>query len=114
MVAQSGRQRAPLLWGDVTEWVRKTAQVANEAIGGRIDSIGEITLTTSTSVTTLVDARLSPESVVLFDPMTASAASEKASGALYVLEANRSTSAWVVTHSLGPTTDRIFRYVILG
>jgi len=56
--------------------IGNTADTANLAIDGKINSTGTITLTLSSETTVLTNYFLGPESVVLFDPMDALAAAE--------------------------------------
>ena len=90
-----------------------TADTANFAIDGKINSTGTITLTTSSATTVLTNYFLGPESVVLFDPMDALAAAELYGGTMYVLEANRGTGTWTITNANNAGT-RKFSFVILG
>ena len=93
--------------------IGNTADTANLAIDGKINSTGIITLTLSSATTVLTNYFLGPESVVLFDPMDALAAAELYGGTMYVLEANRGTGAWTITNANNAGT-RKFSFVILG
>jgi hypothetical protein len=54
---------------------REVAEVVNNLVEGKINSTGEITLASSGATsTTLIDQRISPNSVILFMPTTLSAA----------------------------------------
>ena len=91
------------------------ARVINLAMQGKLNAIfTDFTLTANTTTTTLTDARLSVNSVVLFDPTTANGAYEVYTGTLYTLEANRNNGAWTVTHSNNSQTDRTFNVLIIG
>ena len=93
---------------------RQIASVVNRMNGGKINATGTVTLTASTTTTTLTDARLSSDSVVLFDPKTANAATELYGASMYVLTANRGKGSWTITHANNSQTDRTFAYAIIG
>lgn len=81
---------------------------------GKSNNTGTITLTANATTTALSDPRLTVNSVVLFDPLTASAAAEMAAGTLYTLAADRNNNLWTVTHANAGSADRSFAYVIVG
>jgi hypothetical protein len=86
----------------------------NLVLSGKVNSTGTVTLAVSPATTTVItNAFLSPDSLVLFDPMTATAAGLDGAG-LFVLEANRGTGSWTITHEASAAADRKFRYVVLG
>jgi hypothetical protein len=98
---------------DVSSLVRHLVDVARGVrllFQGKTNNVGEITLTANTTTTTLSDRRLTVGSFVAFDPMTANAAADVP----YALAANRNNLVWTLTHSNAATTDRTFRYVIVG
>ena len=73
---------------------------------------GEVTLTAGTT-TIVADPTVTPDTVILFDPLTAAAAAELAAGTMYVLAADRLLGSFTITHSAG-TTDCIFRWLAAG
>lgn len=73
---------------------------------GRINTVGEVTLTNASTTTTLTDPRISPGSFVDLSPMSADAAGE----AWSIVPGDGSA---VITHASAGTT-RTFKYVILG
>ena len=81
---------------------------------GKIECVTSVTLTASATTTTLTDIRLSPQSVVTFDPKTANAAAELFGGTMYVLTANRGDGTWTITHANAVSTDRTFQVSIIG
>jgi hypothetical protein len=81
---------------------------------GKQNNTGTVTLTAGATTTELADPRLTVGSVVLFDPLTANAAAELAAGTLYVLAANRNNLVWTLTHANAGSTDRTFRFVVVG
>jgi hypothetical protein len=97
-----------------SEWRYQTALVVNRINRGKINATGSVTLTPNAASTVITDARLSIDSFVEFDALTANAAAEKGAGTIYVLTANRGNGAWTITHANNPQTDRSFRYLIVG
>ena len=102
---------------DVSSLVRHMADVARGVrllFQGKTNNTGSITLTANASTTTLTDPRLTVDSVLAFDPLTANAAAELAAGTFYTLAANRNNLTWTLTHTNAASTDRTFRYVVVG
>lgn len=91
------------------------ARVTNLALQGKLNAIfRDFTLTANATTTTLTDPRLSIDSHLTFDPLTANAAYELYTGTLYVLSANRNNGSWTITHSNNSQTDRTFNVLIIG
>lgn len=101
-------------FSDVTAYVRRLWDALHALRLGKIEATGTITLTANAATTTLPRLGLSPQSVVHFDPVTATAAAEIYGGTMYVLAANRSNDSWVITHANNAQADRIFSYTALG
>jgi hypothetical protein len=109
--SETGRRAAPLFWGgEVTEWIRKVAEVVNQILDGKINSIGSVTLTASSATTTLTDLRIGVTSKIFFSPTTANAATATAN--LRVTATGKQTAT--LTHANNSQTDRAFDYVVLG
>lgn len=90
------------------------ANAVNRTLGGKLNNTGTMTLAANSAATILRDPRLSSKSTIQFDPMTANAAAEMAAGTMYVASADRRDKAFTITHSNAASTDRTFRYAILG
>jgi hypothetical protein len=73
-----------------------------------------VTLTPGTTVTTIIDPTVTPDTVFVFDALTQTAATELAAGTLYVLAADRLLGSFTITHSNSAVTDRAFRWIALG
>ena len=101
-------------FGDVTSSTRRLWDALHALRLGKIECTGELTLTANAATTVLNRKGLSNQSVVLFDPRTANAATELYGGTMYVLTANRVTDAWTITHANNGQTDRTFQYAALG
>lgn len=91
---------------------RQLADAINRILGGKLNAVAEITLSVSSSTTTFIDQRLTVESWLGFDPMTASAAAEL--GTLHARAADRNNAQWILTHTNSGQTDRIFKVLIVG
>ena len=98
----------------VKRFGRSLASVVNRALTGKINAIGEVTLTANAASTVLTDARLTTGSVVLFDPVTANAATALYNGTTYVLDADRRNGEHTITHSNNAQTDRTFKFLLIG
>lgn len=80
----------------------------------RLDAVGEVTLSSSSSTTAVTDIRVTKDSGIVFQPMTANAAAEIGNGTMYTLEANMGEGAFTITHANNAQTDRVFRYIVMG
>lgn len=89
---------------------REISEVVNNTVGGKLNATGDFTLTASATTTTVTDPRAGKESVILFSPTTANAAS--ALSGLYV--STKNNGSFVVTHASNTQTDRDFDYVVIG
>jgi hypothetical protein len=100
----------PQHWDDEEEHRRKTAESVQQLFDGKINATGAVTLTASAASTTITDRRLGVNSTLLFMPTTSSAALEMMN--IYVTAQGKQTAT--INHSSADTTDRTFRYVVLG
>jgi hypothetical protein len=91
--------------------IAKIAEAVHQLSRDRDDVV---TLTPGATVTTVTDPTVTPDTVFLFDPLTATAAAELAAGTLYVLAADRLLGSFTITHANAGTTDRSFRWIALG
>lgn len=89
---------------------REISEVVNNLMNGKSNNIGTITLAQSSATTTLLDARIGIESVILFTPTSSHAAAEMAH--LYI-SAQTSGEA-TITHRNTGHSDLNFQYVIIG
>lgn len=98
---------------DVSSLIRYAADLGRAMrllFQGKTNNTGEITLTANSATTTFLDSRLTIDSVVVFDPMTANAKADIP----YALTANRNNLQWTLTHANAASTDRTFKYLIVG
>lgn len=101
-------------FGNVAAYARLLWDALYQARKGHIECTKVLTLTANAASTTLNDSRLSIQSALGFDPLTANAATEKAAGTLYALEVNRVKGSVVITHANNGQTDRTYIVTILG
>lgn len=99
---------------DLTSWLRTFYDSYSAARRGKFDCTTEITLTANQATSILSDQRLSPQSIVHFDPKTANAATELYGATMYVLTANRGDGSWTITHANNANADRTFGVSIIG
>jgi len=103
---------APVTWHNPVEHFRKIATVVNNILNGKINSLGDFSVTESAATTVVVDQRAGADSCILFMPTNAASATELASGSMYV--SVRGSQTFTVTHTNSATTGRDFRYCVLG
>lgn len=93
-------------------FLKNVTTVVNNIMRGKINARGDLTLTASSDTTVVEDSNVGGSSCVLLSPTSASAASEKASGNMYVSYTGKQT--FTITHTNNSISDRSFRYVVLG
>ena len=108
----SGRRyrAAPVVHPD--ERINDIARVVNNAMQGKINAVGDVTLTANAASTTLTDARIGPNSFIYFMPRTANASAEIGAGAFYV--SARTDGSATLTHANNAQSDRTFAYLVIG
>ena len=87
---------------------RNVSEVVNNAMNGKTNNVGTVTLTASTTTTTITDERLGFNSVILLSPLTANAAAQTP----YV--STKAKGSAVITHTSVVSTDLDFDYIIVG
>lgn len=91
----------------------RIVQSIQDLFAGRNNAFGEVTLDVSPATSTVISApNCSPDSVPLLTPMTDNAASEYASGDMYVSDV--SPGSFTITHSASANDDRTFRFFTAG
>lgn len=93
---------------------RRRYEVLQQMRSGKLECVGEFTLTAGAASSVLNDVRISPQSVIVWHPRTANAAAEMAAGTMYIADANMGDGTATVTHANNAQTDRDFRYAIIG
>lgn len=103
---------------DVKEWCFRTARIVNNIMRGRTNNVGAVTLSSgvTSTVVQLAKGELSQDSAIIFDPLTAHAATELYGATMYVLTANRDVTnkRFTITHANTADNDKSFRYIIVG
>jgi hypothetical protein len=90
------------------------ARASNRQNLGKINATGEMTLAVNSAATMLRDERLTDTCFVDWDPMTLTAAAEKAAGTMYSAPEDRTTGQLLVHHANSSEADRTFRYLVIG
>lgn len=90
---------------------RDIAEAVNNIFAGRLDAVGEVTLTHGTTTTAVTDIRCTKNSCVILSPITANGAAEIGAGGMYISTYGDGT--FTITHANNAQTDRTFRYVVL-
>jgi hypothetical protein len=89
-------------------------EVLQQIRSGKLEIVGELTLTAGAASTAVTDIRVSPQSVIVWHPRTANAAAELAAGTMYITDANMGNGTFTVIHANNAQTDRDFRYAVVG
>ncbi len=98
------------------EWLRRLSRVVNGIMGGKTNNTGSVTLTANAGTTTVTetDGRLGNDTIILFMPTTANAATEFGAGSLYVSSRNVINKTFTITHANNAQNDRTFKYILVG
>ena len=86
---------------------REIANVVNNIMNGKINSTGNVTLSNSSATTTLSDARIGENSVILFMPTTSDAST------VTIHVTGRQKGQATLNHA-SATTTRSFGYIVFG
>jgi hypothetical protein len=109
--ANKGFPGVPEMEANEQEHRRKIARVLNNAVGGRINCVVDVTLTAGATTTTVTDPRLSATSFIMWMPRTANASVAEKAG---IWVSARSNGTAVLTHASSANTDQNFTILILG
>ena len=90
---------------------REVSEVVNNLVEGKSNNTGTVTLAVAgATTTTLTDERIGYDSIILFMPTTANAAS--ACGGLYVSAKIKGSAT--LTHAANVLTDKTYGYLVVG
>lgn len=89
---------------------RAVAEIVNGIMNGKINNTGVVILNSSGTSTTLTDARIGAESVIIMTPMTENAAKEF--GTCYI--SARTNGSATITHQNTGHADLNYTYIIVG
>lgn len=109
-MAQNQFLKVPLSMPDQGQHLRLVSGALNNTIDGKVNSTGSITLTANQTSSTLTDARVGANSIILFMPTTANANTAKAN--LYV--SARANGTATLTHASSGNTDQTLSYCVIG
>jgi len=113
-VANPGIQAVQEVMPNEKEHRRQLARAINLMQSGRIRATLDFTLAANQSSSKVTDPRIGYYTAIQWLPMTAHAASEAASGNMYVPQATMVTGSAAINHSNLTTTDRTFRLMIFS
>jgi hypothetical protein len=94
------------------DYLRRVADVANGAREGKLNCVLDVTWANAATTTTIVDARIGPDSHLSFTPLTANAATIYGDGAWYISARDKGTCT--VTHTSAAQSDHNFTMSIIG
>ena len=100
----------PLSMPDNSQHLRLVSTTLNNVMDGKLNSTGDITLNANATSTTLSDARIGGDSVIVFMPITANG--KTAENNLFV--SARQSGQATLTHASSSNTDQNFAYIIIG
>lgn len=90
--------------------IEQLVNAINAILRGRSNAVGTVTLTASATVTNIVDPRISSDSAIQLVPQTASAAGVIAT----TFQGTTIVGQATLTHASAASTDRTFKYVVIG
>lgn len=91
-------------------WTREIAAILQWTRKGKLNNVGEVTLTANDTSTTLTDALIGPDSMIALMPMHADATG--ALGGLYF--STPTNGSVVINHANTASTNKKFRYTVTG
>jgi|TARA_A100000171_G_scaffold35297_1_gene33845 hypothetical protein len=100
----------PLSMPDNSQHLRLVSTTLNNVMDGKLNSTGDITLNANATSTTLSDARIGGDSVIVFMPITANG--KTAENNLFV--SARQSGQATLTHASSSNTDQNFAYIVVG
>jgi hypothetical protein len=90
---------------------REISEVVNNLVEGKSNNTGTVTLAVaSATTTTLYDERIGYDSVIVFMPTTANAASAMTN--IYVSAKTQGSAT--LTHSANTSADKTYGYIVVG
>lgn len=102
----------PRTWANESDHRTRLADALNNALRGKLNNTGSVTLTASSATTTLTDVRIGAESVIAIHATTANAAAEIGNGTIYFGTPGDGTIT--INHANNAQTDRTFKYAVIG
>lgn len=101
---------------NLQEWILNARIAINGCINGKTNNTDTFTLTANSATTavTLAEGRLGINTVVVWTPTTAHAATEAGAGAMYLSGRNVANGTFTITHTNNAQTDRTFIFILVG
>ncbi len=112
MAIERRQSVVPLNNPDSEQHRRQIAQGLNQALDGKLNSTGTVTLTASVTTTVITDQKIGTDSRIILFPTTANAAADIAAGDVYISSKGKKTAT--ITHPSNANADKTYDYVILG
>ncbi len=109
-MADNSFPTVPLSISDTAQHLRLVSASLNNTINWKLNSTGTITLRASQTTTTLTDARLGGNYVILFMPITANG--RTGLNGLHV--SARASGSATLTHASSGNADQNLAYTIIG
>jgi hypothetical protein len=109
-MTQRGYPGVAVMLSDEKEHRRQIAQLSNNLLQGKLNTVVQVTLTPSSTTTTITDQRIGANTGIFFSPLTANAAG--ALSGLYVSSQANGTAT--LTHASTATVDRTFNVLLIG
>jgi hypothetical protein len=108
----SGRRylNVPTILDDHAQWLRLIAVALNNAISGKLNNTGAVTITANVATTTLTDSRIGKNSMIGLMPTTANAAAALAN----IYFTTFADGSCVINHANNAQNDRTFIYTVTG
>ena len=103
---------AQMYVGDDNLWPRRTTDVINGALQGRMNIQKTVTLTANAGSTVVTDLRCTAQSDIMLMPLTPTAADEIGAGTCYI--SSRGNQTFTITHANNAYVSRTFVYAIVG
>ena len=106
----------PYNGANIPDWLRHARNTINGNLNGKTNNTSTVTLTTSVASTTVVLAsgRLGPNTVILFEPTTANAATELYGATMWVSTKDPLNNKFILTNANNTNNDRTFNFVLIG
>jgi LDH2 family malate/lactate/ureidoglycolate dehydrogenase len=116
MTTSNGFLNAPEFEPNTNNWLRKIVRVINGIMQGKTNNTGSVTLTANSATTTVTETggRIGQNTLILFMPTTAHAATEFGAGTMYVSARSVANNTFTITHVNNAQNDRTFNYVLIG
>lgn len=94
---------------DADEHRRDIARAVAGLMIGRRNGMGLVTLTASSTTTVISDSRITPDTIAILEPLSATAA-----GAVGGLYQTATAGSITLTHASTAATDKNFAFVLVG